>query len=651
MRNRLLGGSAGTPASVQSAVFTKFKANNASLLIAVGFGFLLLLLVFAASAYLSIGSILGIWMDIPYVLPWRAGHFIIMAGMLTAALVIAAAVVLTEREEMPEGVLVTDARGGALIEAVALVSYALGAPVPDKIVLTEDTNAFAAEVAENGVLGRKTRVLGLGLPLLSLLTLEQAGAVVAHEMAHFKSKDNLGSRLHATLIWLTDQMMDTARHSNSAAMFHLILWPLQAYLRLIDVMSAKVSRHNEFCADRAAAELFGEAAASDALITLEVLSGEFDELLRKPMADAWQKGSALPDSILGMLDEAFSTETSEADMTARFEHVLSKKTGRWDSHPCLAERIGALGLTPALPSYSAFNASGASALLGADVTAIRAEMDELLNQRYAAKFSARAKEVTEARRVCEEVYANLDHAKNPACEAEVLSLMLESSIHITESQAVHEDIISRFGPIPSSICELAKLQLEQKNPQGAERMLDIFERRPTMSGEAKKFLQCVYHIKGNLPVDLLWLKDWIESPDVTARIEASFENFHSRNEAMMKAGREKPVFKPAGLASWHIELISKSLCELYPVRRIWVAECQSPGGQMERVFRMLVELSKEHPDAQNILISSLTCLPGMLLRDFGTSMQIAEHKELRVLRDYSPALIYESMAEKQAMAA
>ena len=651
MRRWLQSGWVAKGAKTQQAALSTFKANNASLLFAASFGFTFLALIFASSAYLSIGSIIGIWIDLPYVLPWQAGHFIIMAGVLTAALVAAAIAVFCEREEMPEGVFVTEAQGKKLIDAVAAVSKALSTAAPDKILLTEDTNAFAAEVAENGVFSKKTRILGLGLPLLGLLTLEQSGAVIAHEMAHFKSKDSRGFRLHESLRGANDLVMLTASHSNSSAMFHVILWPLQAYLRLVDTLSAKVSRHNEFCADKAAAELFGEAAASDALVTLEVLGGEFDELLRKPMADAWKRGQELPESILGALEDTFDTETTRADLAARLAHVLSQTTGRWDSHPCLADRISALGIAPSLPRYATFDSSGAFALLGDDAGPLRIEMDRLLHERYGETFGARSKKVTEARLLCDEVYAGLGQAGDAAYEAEVLSLMLESSIHVTESIAIHEDLVARFGPIPSSICELATLKLEQKNPQGAEDMLDIFERRPELSGEAKKFLQFAYQIKESLPVQLLWLKEWISNPDVQARIRKSFENYHAQTEALMKAGREKPIFKPAGLARWHIDLISKSLCELYSVKRIWVAECQTPDGQSERVFRMLVELWQEHVGAQDVKIGSLLCLPGTLLRDFGTSLQIGDHKELRSLRDYGPAMIFEDVNGASAKAA
>jgi Zn-dependent protease with chaperone function len=651
MRKWLQNRSTTESIKTQSAVLPTFKANNALLLLAASFGFTLLALIFAASAYLSIGSLVGIWIDLPYVLPWQAGHFIIMAGVLTAALVVAGVAVFCEREDMPEGVFVTEAQGKALIDAVAAVSNAVGTPAPDKIVLTEDTNAFAAEVADKGIFRKKTRVLGLGLPLLSLLTLEQAGAVITHEMAHFKSKDGRGFRLHESLRGANDLVMLTASHSNSAVMFHVILWPLQAYLRLVDILSAKVSRHNEFCADRAAADLFGERSASDALITLEVLGSEFDEMLRKPMADAWKRGEELPESILALLENCFNSEASQTELTARLDHVLAVKTGRWDSHPCLAERINALGVTPVLPTYAKYESSGVRALLGDDAASLRMKMDQHLRADYGAKFDARAQKVAEARRLCEDVYAGLEQARDAAYQAEVLSLMLENSIHISQSQATHEDLISRFGPIPSSVCELAALKIEQKNPDGAEGMLDIFERRPEMSGEAMNFLTCVYRMRERLPVELLWLKEWISNPDIVARIETAFENHRSQAEALMKAAMERPVFRPAGLARWHIDLISKSLCDLYPVKRIWVAECQAPEGQCERVFRMLVELSHESSDAQDVEIGSLLCLPGTLVRDFGTSLQIAEHKELRTIRDYRPALIYEDLTGTLAKAA
>jgi hypothetical protein len=186
---------------------------------------------------------------------------------------------------------------------------------------------------------------------------------------------------------------------------------------------------------------------------------------------------------------------------------------------------------------------------------------------------------------------------------------------------------------------------------GAERMLEIFEQRPLMSSEAKSFLQCVYHVREQLPVELLWMKEWIERPQTISRIKDAFSAFNAQDKIFHDSATEKAIYKPCRFSDWHIELIAKSICDNFSVRRIWLAECETPAGFDERVFRMLVEVTTENLDDEIGAIGGIACMPGPIFRDFGTSLQIAEHKELRVLRDYSPALIYEDLAEKLPMAA
>jgi hypothetical protein len=317
----------------------------------------------------------------------------------------------------------------------------------------------------------------------------------------------------------------------------------------------------------------------------------------------------------------------------------------------LAERINAIGVTPVLPTYARYESSSVCALLGDDAPILRAEMDRHLRKRYGEKFIARSKEAIEARRLAQEVHANLETSQNAAYEAEVLSLLLERSIHISESRPMHEELIGSFGPIPSSVCEMAALKLEQKDAEGAESMLEIFEKRPLMSGEAKKFLQFAYHIREQLPVEMLWMKEWIEKPQTISRIEEAFSAYNAQNKIFCDSAKEKPVYKPCGFSNWHIELIVKSISERFPVRRIWLAECETPAGFNERVFRMLVEITTENLEYEIGAIGGRACMPGPISRDFGTSLQIAEHKELRTIRDYQPALIYEDLTGSLAKAA
>ena len=67
--------------------------------------------------------------------------------------------------------------------------------MPDHIVVGLDPTFFVTEARVRCVSGvLKGRTLFVSLPLSRLLTLEEFGAVVAHELAHFTGKDTAFSK-------------------------------------------------------------------------------------------------------------------------------------------------------------------------------------------------------------------------------------------------------------------------------------------------------------------------------------------------------------------------------------------------------------------------------------------------------------------------
>lgn len=73
----------------------------------------------------------------------------------------------------------------AMIEEVARVTHQ---EPPAEVYLVHDVNAFVTQ--RGGVMGvGSRRVMGLGLPLIQTLTVEQLRAVIAHEFGHFHGGD------------------------------------------------------------------------------------------------------------------------------------------------------------------------------------------------------------------------------------------------------------------------------------------------------------------------------------------------------------------------------------------------------------------------------------------------------------------------------
>ena len=75
-----------------------------------------------------------------------------------------------------------------LWKLVRQVAAAAGQAPPDAVYLVSDVNAFVVERGSRFGFGGK-RLMGIGLPLLQVLTVPQLRSVLAHEFGHFHGGD------------------------------------------------------------------------------------------------------------------------------------------------------------------------------------------------------------------------------------------------------------------------------------------------------------------------------------------------------------------------------------------------------------------------------------------------------------------------------
>lgn len=83
-----------------------------------------------------------------------------------------------------DGVRLDPAQAPQLFALVQRVATAVGAPMPQALIVRYDLNAFTTTVGL-----RRTRVLGLGLPLWATLEPQERVALLGHELGHFVNGD------------------------------------------------------------------------------------------------------------------------------------------------------------------------------------------------------------------------------------------------------------------------------------------------------------------------------------------------------------------------------------------------------------------------------------------------------------------------------
>lgn len=263
-----------------------------------------------------------------------------------------------EREEEPEFFAFVD----RLCELV-------GSPKPRRVTLDLQVNASAALNRGWASMVSGDLMLNVGLPLVRGFTLRQFAGVLAHEFGHFSQK--AGLRLHFLIassrmwfarvaferddwdMWLEGMNEDAGWRSKPVWGIAVLTVKasrliLRGLLRTGDIVSAWFSRQMEFDADRHEAGLVGAEVFQQTTIRLSVL-GYICQRAWNSVDNGW-RSNRLPTDFVKLVEhmERDGFNINEAEVLA---NIMASRTGKWDSHPCGADRIGnvtgKVGVVPA----------------------------------------------------------------------------------------------------------------------------------------------------------------------------------------------------------------------------------------------------------------------------------------------------------------
>lgn len=223
-----------------------------------------------------------------------------------------------------------------LIESVA---RATGQQVPKTVYLTPEVNAWVSQ--RGGALGiGGQRVMGLGLPLLAVLTERELFAVLAHEFGHFHGGDTkLGPIIYRTRSAMGRTIEALEEHSSA------LQWVFLAYGKLFIAVTHAISRHQERLADLLAATVAGSGALSRALKKIHGAALAFESYWSTEATPVLAKG-LLPPLAAGF-DRFVKNERVERAMRTALDRAMAEdQASGYDTHPPLSERLQALAGMP-----------------------------------------------------------------------------------------------------------------------------------------------------------------------------------------------------------------------------------------------------------------------------------------------------------------
>jgi Zn-dependent protease with chaperone function len=296
-----------------------------ALAMAVGLGFL-------AFAVLRIGNLPGLLISLG-------------AGTCSASILWS----LAPRRDrfQPPGPALDPAAQPRLFQEIAAIAHRFSEPMPSAVYLMLDSNAWVAQ--RGGMLGvGGRRVMALGFPLLSVLTVSEFRAVVAHEFAHYYGGDTgfgpwtqkAREALAGSLQRLTSDsgfLNVLSRWAYVALLRLIVVYTLGLYWKLFLWLTLLVSRQWEYRADELASATAGAKPLLEGLRKIACASLAWTPYWATEAAPTLNAGFHPP------IAEGFSRFLAAPEVSRQLEkpvaeHLAQETPAPLDTHPTFGQR-------------------------------------------------------------------------------------------------------------------------------------------------------------------------------------------------------------------------------------------------------------------------------------------------------------------------
>ncbi|MGP1382114.1 MAG: M48 family metalloprotease [Thainema sp.] len=309
----------------------------------------------------------------------------------------------------PTGLEVNPKQVPKLYQLVKELRRELKTPDFHQILITDELNAAVAQVPRFGVFGGYRNYLIVGLPLMQTLSPSQFRAVLAHELGHLSRRHGQFGhwiyRIRKTWFQILEGFQNAAHqpaHSVIAIAsilgITIFVTFFNWYVPFFAAYSFVLARADEYEADRYAAKLAGAKNLASALVNLQIKGGHvfsnfWDDLAKQAdsQVDPPQPYTSLPDFM--------QRDLNQFEAQSWLKQALDVDTTTDDTHPCLRERLQALGCPPdqAMDWLRSSKASAAIQYLGNALPYIVGHFDQTWQQSIAARWKARYTEQQQLR--------------------------------------------------------------------------------------------------------------------------------------------------------------------------------------------------------------------------------------------------------------
>lgn len=462
----------------------------------------------------------------------------------------------------PEGIRLSRADSPALFELVDGLRCDLRTPRVHAIVLTQELNAAVTQVPRLGFLGGYRNILVIGLPLMKSLTVEQMRAVLAHELGHLsRGHARVGNWIYRLrLIWeRLGQEFDRKERAGATVIRRFFAW----YVPRFTARSFPLARRNEYEADAASARMTSPDIAAEALTGVNVMSCFLSQSYWPAIHGAARElpvPTAAPYSAFrASAALAESAETRQVWL----DDVLRETTSLADTHPCLSDRLQAIGSLPrfAPPAVG----ESADSLLGSAAARLVEGFDAEWRERIAGSWREYHERVATGRARLS-VLAAAGDASTLGEEDLLERAALEEAYGAGAEAALplRRSAFERFPASNRARFALGRQLLERRDAEGAPLVEAVMRADPDFEVAALELLRDFTATTGDRDAAAAW----------HARLEEALQR-DAESDRERSEVRVDDDFRPHGLSSDVLAELVAALRSVPGLRRAWLVRKQT----------------------------------------------------------------------------
>ena len=441
-----------------------------------------------------------------------------------------------------------------LATVIEKVRAQVDAPRFRRVLLDGEFNAAVAQRPRFGIMGPTVSDLVLGLPLMQALSPAEFEAVLAHEMGHVsRQHGRFGHwiyRVRTTWGRLSEAVNARGSTGTSLLLGKFLTW----YAPFFSAYSFVLARLDEYEADQASVRVAGRATVAAALVRIEVLGRFHAEQHWGAISRELNGGGTVQDPHAAFV-RRLTAPLDRRELDEWLTEALRRKTDHADTHPCLADRLRAIGAgtSPALPPFPA--RSAAIAFLGISADALARELDQRWWTQVEPQIArARAEHEAASRRI-DELDAGAEDQDSGWERIELLDRLGRAS----EARGAAEALLVARPDDPRALFFVGRVRVEANEAEG----IPLLERSAALHPAAAPAVQALifqYHLRQGQAE---------QADEARGRLTAAQDRIAAAAQERASLA-EAPVLIPHGLPEEQLEPIRAAVGNIPGVRDVYL---------------------------------------------------------------------------------